>query len=245
MPAHNYSEIISWVMTNLGYSQIDVELDESQIITAFKDAIQAFAKYAGVQNDFKEHTFLSQQGISEYQMPDDCDYVFQCYRQNFSSSVGMLGIGFADDLILLFNTQGKTFDMYKNGLGFFASTSYLRFLGRTFGYEPTWENWKEGKVKLYPTPSAMLLVTCLYVPKIDLNTSIKYNLWIKYWTLARSKVMLGNIYQKYNGQIPGASGGSSAMISLRTDLVQEGKDDMQKLIEDLDSWRNRPVIIVG
>jgi len=240
MAKHNYSEIISWVLTELGYPQIDVELDEVHIITAFKDAMQRFAKYAGIQNDFKQHTFLTRQGVSEYNMPDDCDYVFQCDRQNFSSTIGTLGVGFADDLILLFNTQGKTFDMFKNGLGFFASTSYLRFLGRTFGYEPTWENWKENKIMLYPTPTTTLLCSALYVPKIDLNTAMKFNVWIKDWTLARCKMILGNIYQ-----IPGAAGGGASMISLRTDLTDTAAAEMVRLMEDLESWRTRPVMVVG
>jgi len=248
--AQDYSEIISWVYTNLGFPVVDVELDEVHIISAYKDAIQNLAKFAGLPNTFKEYSFRTSIGQSVYQLPSDCETVFQCTRESISGSIGDLGLGFADDLILIFNTQGRAFDLYKNGLSFYCSTSYLKFLGRTFGYEFTWEMWNNNSIKIYPMPKANLLVTLLYVPKVNLDdtaftSSYQTNLFVKNWTLARAKMILGNIYQKYNGQIPGAAGGASSMISLRTDLAAEGKEEMDKLKEDINSWRLMPAMLVG
>jgi hypothetical protein len=240
-----YDAILSWVFTHLGYPVIDVELREEQIIACIKDALERFSKFAGNKDLYKNFTITAVPGQSEYELPEDCDYVFQCYRQNFLTSIDLGGLGFADDLILLFNTQGRTIDMFKNGVGFFNATSYLKFLGRTFGYEFSWENLPNRKIRIYPKPNIQMTIGGMYVPKVDLQSTSLYNLWIKDWTLACCKEILGNIYQKYNGNIPGAAGGAASQISLRTDLVAEGKEMKDKLMEQLTSWRNPAIMLVG
>ncbi len=231
---NNYAEIVSWVLTNLGYPSVDVEVTEDMIVTAYKDALQTFSKYAGYETTFKEYTFMTQPDLDVYQMPDDCDFVFKVARRtSLINSIGDLyGYNVADDLLLLFNTQGKTFNLFKNLAGFHISTHYLKAINRVFGIEPSFEPWTGNSIKIYPIPRGNYLSVALYCPKIDLNSNVSYNIWIKNYTLYKTMWMLGNIYQKYPQGIPGAAGGQSQAIMLRQDLVEKAEAKMEKLVND-------------
>ena len=125
------------------------------------------------------------------------------------------------------------------GLGtYFAFASYQNLVGKMFGsfinfdFNPT---TKKLRVSQRPqTEESVLVWMYNYRPDFNLFQDTYAGVWIKDYSLAMSKIILGEAREKFT-QIAGPQGGTSLN---GTALKNEGKEMAEKLDEELKNYQD-------
>lgn len=224
-------EIFDYVYNMLGGGMIDVELDPSHYETALEKALTRFRQRS--DNSVEESyvflpTVIDQ---NEYVLPNEIIEVRRLFRRSIGSRTGggnggtmfePFNLAYTNTYLMSGSTMGglATYDM-------FAQRQEL--VGRMFGsfIEFKW-NTVTKKLTLLQRPRAkenLLLYTYNYRPAENLLVDYLVRQWIKDYTLASCKYMLGEARSKFS-QIAGPQGGST----LNGDaLKSEAQQEMEKL----------------
>ena len=224
-------EIFDYVHAMLGGGMVDVELDPIHYETALKKALTRFRQRS--DNSVEESYFFMPTVIdqNEYTLPNEIVEVRKLFRRSVGARSGggdggsifePFNLAYTNAYLLSSSNMGglATYDMF---------SQYQELVGRMFGsfIEFKW-NTTSKKLTLLQRPrtdETLLLYCYNYRPDSELLTDYLASQWIKDYTLASCKYMLGEARSKF-ATIAGPQGGSA----LNGDaLKQEAAAEMEKL----------------
>jgi len=223
-------EIFDYVHTFLGGGMVDVELDPIHYETALTKALTRFRQRS--DNSVEESYLFMPTVIDQntYTLPNEVMEVRQLFRRSIGSRSG----GGGGTLFEPFNmAYTNTYLLSSSNLGGLATydmfSQYQELVGRMFGsfIEFNW-NTTTKQLTLLQRPRAeenLLLYVYNYRPDSQLLQDYLAKQWIKDYTLASCKYMLGEARSKF-ATIAGPQGGST----LNGDsLKAEAQGEMEKL----------------
>ena len=224
-------EIFDYVFNSLGGGMVDVELDPAHYETAVKDALDRFRQRS--DNAVEEsYIFLPLvQDQNDYTLADEIIEVRQIFRRSIGSRSGG---GDGGTLFEPFNlAYTNTYLLASSNMGGVATynmfSQFQELVGRMFGsfIEFKW-NTTTKKLTILQRPrqgEEVLMYVYMYRPDTELFKDYLAKKWIKDYTLAKCKFMLGEARSKFN-TIAGPQGGTT----LNGDaLKQEALAEMERL----------------
>ena len=228
-------EVFDYVNAFLGGGMVDVELDPIHYETALK---KAFAKFRQRSDNSVEESYLFMPTVedqNEYILPNEVVEVRKLFRRSIGSRSGG---GDGGTLFEPFNlAYTNTYLLSSSNLGGLATydlfAGYQELVGRMFGsfIEFKW-NTTSKKLTLLQRPRTeenLLLYVYNYRPDSELLNDYLASQWIKDYTLAACKFMLGEARSKF-ATIAGPQGGSA----LNGDALKaEAQAEMEKLETDV------------
>jgi len=228
-------EIFDYVDAMLGGGMVDVELDPKHYEIALRSSLDKFRQRS--DNSVEEsYAFLDTViDQNDYTLDSNIVEVRQIFRRSVGSRTGG---GDGGTLFEPFNlAYTNTYLLSSSNMGGLATynlfASYQELVGRMFGsfIEFKW-NTTTKKLTLLQRPRAeeeILLYVYNYRPDSELFNDYLAKQWIKDYTLAKCKFMLGEARSKF-ATIAGPQGGST----LNGDALKaEAQAEMDKLEEDL------------
>ena len=231
-----YQEIYDYVETFLGGGMIDVELDPIHYKTALSKSLNRYRQRT--ENSVEESyiTIAFEQDKNEYTLPQDIIEVRKIYRRSVGSRLG--GSADGGSLFEPFNlAYTNTYLLAGSGIGGLATYDMFaqqqELVGRMFGsfIEFTWNtSTKKLTILQRPRTDEEVLLWCYnYRPDFELLKDYKANQWVKDYTLASCKYMLGEARSKFS-TIAGPGGGTT----LNGDTLKaEAQAEMEKLDNEL------------
>ena len=224
-------EIFDYVFNSLGGGMVDVELDPAHYETAIKDALDRFRQRS--DNSVEEsYVFLPLvKDQNDYTLADEIIEVRQIFRRSIGSRSGG---GDGGTLFEAFNlAYTNTYLLASSNMGGVATynmfSQFQELVGRMFGsfIEFKW-NTTTKKLTILQRPrqgEEVLMYVYMYRPDTELFKDYLAKKWIKDYTLAKCKYMLGEARSKFN-TIAGPQGGTT----LNGDaLKQEAIAEMERL----------------
>ena len=228
-------EIFDYVNAFLGGGMVDVELDPIHYETALKKALSKFRQRS---DNSVEESYLFMPTVedqNEYILPNEVVEVRQLFRRSIGSRTGggdggtlfePFNLAYTNTYLLSSSNMGglATYDMF---------AGYQELVGRMFGsfIEFKWNNTTK-KLTLLQRPRTeenLLLYVYNYRPDSEILNDYLASQWIKDYTLASCKYMLGEARSKF-ATIAGPQGGSA----LNGDALKaEAQAEMEKLEIDV------------
>ena len=224
-------DVFDYVNAMLGGGMIDVELDPIHYETALEKALGKFRQRS---DNSVEESYLFMPTIidqNEYTLPQEVTEVRKLFRRSIGSRSGggdggtlfePFNMAYTNTYLLSSSNMGglATYDMF---------SQYQELVGRMFGsfIEFNW-NTTTKKLTLLQRPRAeetLLLYVYNHRPDSELLNDYLGKQWIKDYTLASCKYMLGEARSKF-ATIAGPQGGST----LNGDALKaEAQAEMEKL----------------
>ena len=230
------NKVFDYVRTMLGDGMIEVELDPKHMEIALDRAITKFRQRSS--NAVEEsYMFLElQQDVNEYRLPDEVVEVQSIFRRAVGSRSGL---GAGGTLYEPFNlAYTNTYLLSGTMMGGLATyelfAGYQKLVGRMFGSYIEFK-WRPTThiLTILQRPFAqgeqILLRTHNYRPDFVLLQDIYAKQWLYDYTLATSKLMLGEARSKF-----GSIAGPGSAITLNgTALLTDGKAEIEKLEKEI------------
>lgn len=224
-------EVFDYVDAMLGGGMVDVELDPIHYETALS---KAFGKFRQRSSNSVEESYMFMDLVidqNDYTLPEEVIEVRQIFRRSIGSRTGNGGGGTLFEPFNLAYTN--TYLLSSSNLGGLATydmfSQYQELVGRMFGsfIEFKW-NTATKKLTILQRPRAVeqVMMYCYnYRPDEQLLDDYLAKQWIKDYTLAVCKYMLGEARSKFS-TIAGPQGGTT----LNGDsLKSEAQAEMEKL----------------
>ena len=225
-------EIFDYVNAFLGGGMVDVELDPIHYDTALTKALTRFRQRsdASVEESYLFLDLVEDQ--NDYILPSEVMEIRKVYRRSIGSRTGggdggslhePFNLAYTNTYLLSGSSQMGGLATYEMFAG------YQELVGRMFGafIEFTWNNTTK-KLTILQRPRAnenVLLYAYNYRPDSELLNDYLAKQWIKDYTLAGCKYMLGEARSKF-ATIAGPQDGTS----LNGDsLKAEAQQEMDKL----------------
>ena len=228
-------DVFDYVNAMLGGGMVDVELDPIHYETALEKALGKFRQRS---DNSVEESYLFMPTIidqNEYTLPEEVVEVRKLFRRSIGSRSGggdggtqfePFNMAYTNTYLLSSSNMGglATYDMF---------SQYQELVGRMFGsfIEFNW-NTTTKKLTVLQRPRAeetLLLYVYNHRPDSELLKDYLGKQWIKDYTLASCKYMLGEARSKF-ATIAGPQGGST----LNGDALKaEAQAEMEKLEEEL------------
>lgn len=233
--ATSKKDIFDYVKNRLGGGMVDVELDPEHYETALKAALDRYRQRSS--NAVEEsYAFLEiQPEQQEYIMPDECQNIRQIFRRGIGS------VGSSTTVFDPFQTAFTNTYLINTGrMGGLATyelfSSYQELAGRMFGaflnYSFNPQNKKLIIMRKFAAAEDILIWQYNYKPDSAILNDTYARPWVRDYTLALCKDMLGQAREKFN-TIAGPAGGTSLNgASLKTEAANE----MQRLEEELQKF---------
>ena len=228
-------EVYDYVNASLGGGMVDVELDPVHYETALKTALTRFRQRS--DNSVEESYMFLPTVIDQnkYILPNEVIEVRKLFRRSIGSRTGG---GDGGTLFEPFNlAYTNTYLLASSNMGGLATyelfSQYQELVGRMFGsfIEFKW-NTTTKKLTILQRPRAnekVLMMVYMHRPDSELFKDYLAKKWIKDYTLAKCKFMLGEARSKFN-TIAGPQGGTS----LNGDtLKQEAQAEMERLEQEV------------
>jgi hypothetical protein len=233
-------KIVDYCKTMLGDGMVDVELDPVHYNTAIDRALNKFRQRSSnaVEESF---AFLTiEVDRNDYTLPQEVMQVRQIFRRSIGSRSGG---GQGGTLFEPFNlAYSNTYLLTATNMGglatYYAFASYQKQVGKMFGSEINFTfNRTTKKLTLMQRPRSeeeVLLWVYNYRPDFNLMQDPFANQWLKDYSLASCKLMLGEAREKFN-QIASPQGGTSLN---GTALKSEAKSELETLELDLVNYKD-------
>ena len=224
-------EIFDYVHAMLGGGMVDVELDPVHYETALTKAL---TRYRQRSDHSVEESYMFMPTIEDqntYTLPNEVVEVRQIFRRSIGSRTGNGGGGTLFEPFNLAYTN--TYLLSSSNLGGLATydmfSQYQELVGRMFGsfIEFKWNSTsKQLTILQRPRAEETLMLYCYnYRPDSEILNDYLAKQWIKDYTLAACKYMLGEARSKF-ATIAGPQGGST----LNGDTLKaEAQGEMEKL----------------
>tara|TARA_A100001035_G_scaffold47416_1_gene34104 strand:- start:3419 stop:4177 length:759 start_codon:yes stop_codon:yes gene_type:complete len=228
-------EVYDYVYNMLGGGMVDVELDPTHYETALTKALTRFRQRS--DNSVEESYMFMPTVIdaNEYTLPNEVIEVRRLFRRSIGSRTGggdggtlfePFNLAYTNTYLLASTNMGglATYDMF---------SQYQELVGRMFGsfIEFKWNSTTK-KLTLLQRPRAeeTLLLYCYnYRPDEQLLDDYLAKQWLKDYTVATCKYMLGEARSKF-ATIAGPQGGGQ----LNGDtLKNEAAQEMEKLEQEV------------
>ena len=231
------NKVFSYVKAMLGDGMISIDLDPIHYETALDKAIIKYRQRSSnaVEESYSFVELIQDQ--NEYRLPDEIVEVQSVFRRAIGSRSGM---GAGGTLFEPFNlAYTNTYMMSGSMMGGLATyemfAGYQKLVGRMFGSYIEFK-WKPQSHILtilqrpFSNGEQILIKSHNYRPDFVLLTDIYAKQWLRDYTLATCKMMLGearSLFASFAG--PTGSG-----ITLNgTDLKTAAKDEIEKLEKEL------------
>jgi hypothetical protein len=221
----------------LGDGMIDVELDPIHYETALTRALGIFRQRS--DNAVEEsYLFLNLiENTNEYILPKEVQQVRQIFRRSIGSRTGGGSGGTVFEPFNLAYTNTYLLSSTNMGglLTYELFAQYQELVGKMFGSFINF-NWnaQSRKLTIHQRPrtdeSVMLLVYNVK-PDFSIIDDVYAGQWIKDYTLANCKMMLGQAREKFS-QIAGPQGGGSLNGAA---MKAEAQADLERLTKDLET----------
>lgn len=228
-------QVFEYVKAMLGNGMIDVELDPIHYDTALERALGKY-RQRGDSSVEESYMFLTlENNVNTYTLPKEVINVRQIFRRSIGSRTGM---GDGGTLFEPFNmAYTNTYLLSSSNMGGIATyeifAQYQEMVGRIFGSFINYNyNQSTRKLTILQRPRAqeqVLLWTYNHRPDFTILEDIYAKQWIKDYTLANCKLMLGEAREKF-AQIAGPQGGTSLN---GTAMKTEAKEMITQLEQEL------------
>ncbi len=229
------NEVYEYCRNMLGDGMVDVELDPSHYKTALQ---RALAKYRQRADSSVEESYMflpTKEDENTYILPKEVIEVRSIFRRSIGSRTGN---GDGGTIFEPFNlAYTNTYLLSSSNMGGLLTyelfAQYQELVGRMFGafIEFKWHA-QSHKLTLLQRPrnsdEELMLYCYNYRPDLAILNDLYASQWIKDYTLANCKMMLGQARSKF-ANIAGPNGGSSL-----GDLKTEATAEMEKLEKDLE-----------
>jgi hypothetical protein len=227
--------VFDYCKAMLGDGMIDVELDPIHYETALNRALAVFRQRS--DNAVEEsYAFLTlTESENEYILPKEIQQVRQVFRRSVGSRTGN---GTGGTVFEPFNlAYTNTYLLSSTNMGGLATyelfAGYQELVGKMFGsfINYTW-NSQSRKLVIHQRPrseESVMIHAYNRRPDFALITDTYAGQWIKDYSLANCKMILGQAREKF-AQIAGPGGGSSLNGAA---MKSEAQAEMDKLMEDL------------
>ena len=232
------NRVFDYVKAMLGDGMIDIDLDPIHYETALDKALTKFRQRSS--NAVEEsYSFLELvQDQNEYRLPDEIVEVQSVFRRAIGSRSGMgaggtlfepFNLAYTNTYLLSGSMMGglATYDMF---------AGYQKLVGRMFGSYIEFK-WKPQTHTLtilqrpFAQGEQILIRSHNYRPDFVLLTDIYAKQWLRDYTLATCKLMLGEARSLF-ASIAGPSGS----ITLNgNDLKASAKEEIEKLEKELEN----------
>ena len=228
-------QVFNYCKAMLGDGMIDVELDPIHYETALSRALAVFRQRSdnAVEESYAFLTLTESQ--NEYILPQEIQQVRQIFRRSVGSRTGN-GTG---------GTVFEPFNMAYTNTYLLASTNmgglltyelfaqYQELVGKMFGsyINFTWHP-QSRKLIIHQRPrgdESVMLQVYNTKPDFAIIDDVYAGQWIKDYTLANCKMMLGQAREKFS-QIAGPQGGGQLNGAA---MKTEAQTEMDKLVDDL------------
>lgn len=235
--------VVNYVKDMLGDGMVDVELDPKHYNTAIDRALSKFRQRSS--NAIEEsYAFLTLQvDVNEYILPKEVMQVRQLFRRSIGSRTGG---GDGGTLFEPFNlAYSNTYLLTSTHMGglatYYAFASYQKMVGKMFGSDINFTfNRTTKNLTIMQRPRAeeeLLIWQYNYRPDFNLLQDTYAGQWLKDYSLATCKIMLGEAREKFN-QIASPQGGTSLNGQ---SLKAEGKAEIEMLEQDLINYKEGSV----
>ena len=243
------SKITKEIELRLGGQMVDVELDPEHYELAIDKALEKYRQRSenAVEEKFVDLDIIEEQNI--YTLPDEIIDVKDIYQRSTGGILNQ-GVEFEPFGAQYINTYlGPLASGQSGGLATYEFLQqHLELVGRMFGYEfqYTWNRTKH-QLLIHRRPRRELTVYLhcyAYREELDLFADHRAYPWIKDYSLAQSKLMLGEARGKY-ATVAGPQGGTTLNgEQLKADALAE----LAQLDEDIKMYREGSTglgIIIG
>jgi len=234
------NKVFDYVKLMLGDGMVEVELDPAHYEMALDRALN---RYRQKSPNAVEESYLFLELIqdqNEYRLPDEVITVRQVFRRAIGSRTGM---GAGGTLFEPFNlAYTNTYLLSGNSMGGLATyelfAGYQKLVGRMFGsyieflWKPT-SHLLDILQRPFAQGEQILVQSYNYRPDWVLLQDYQAKQWIKDYTLAVSKMMLGEARSKF-GSIAGP--GSGGITLNGTALKAEAEKEFEKLDKEIDTY---------
>lgn len=225
-------QVFEYVKAMLGDGMIDVELDPIHYDTALERSLGKY-RQRGDSSVEESYMFLTlEPDINTYTLPKEVISVRQIFRRSIGSRTGS---GDGGTLFEPFNmAYTNTYLLSSSNMGGLATyeifAQYQEMVGRMFGSFINYNyNQSTRKLTILQRPRAqeqVLLWTYNYRPDFVILEDIYAKQWIRDYTLANCKMMLGEAREKF-AQIAGPQGGSSLNGTAMKNEAQQAMKDLE------------------
>lgn len=225
-------QVFEYVKAMLGDGMIDVELDPIHYDTALERSLGKY-RQRGDSSVEESYMFLTlEPDINTYTLPKEVISVRQIFRRSIGSRSGS---GDGGTLFEPFNmAYTNTYLLSSSNMGGLATyeifAQYQEMVGRMFGSFINYNyNQSTRKLTILQRPRAqeqVLLWTYNYRPDFVILEDIYAKQWIRDYTLANCKMMLGEAREKF-AQIAGPQGGSSLNGTAMKNEAQQAMKDLE------------------
>ena len=233
------NKAFEYVRTMLGDGMVEVELDPIHYETALGRALNRYRQKSpnAVEESYMFLELL--QDTNEYRLPDEVISVQSVFRRAIGSRSGMgaggtlfepFNLAYTNTYLLSSSMMGglATYEMY---------AGYQKLVGRMFGSFIEF-SWKPTSHTLnilqraFATGEQILIRCQNFRPDYVLLQDTYAKQWLKDYTLATCKIMLGEARSKF-ASIAGP--GSSIQMN-GGDLKSSGKEELVALDKELDTY---------
>jgi hypothetical protein len=233
-------QVIEYVQAMLGSGMVDVELDPKHYNTAID---RALAKFRQRSSNSVEESFgflTIQVDVNDYILPKEVMDVRQLFRRSIGSRSGG---GNGGTLFEPFNlAYSNTYLLSSSNMGglatYYAFASYQKQVGKMFGSDINFTFNKTTKlltIMQRPRSEEEVLVWMYnYRPDFNLLQDPQAAQWLKDYSLATCKIMLGEAREKFS-QIAGPQSGTTLNGAA---LKGEGKAEIETLEADLVNYKD-------
>ncbi len=228
-------KVYDYCKAMLGDGMVDVELDPIHYETALDRALAVFRQRS--DNAVEEsYWFLTlEESTNEYILPKEIQQVRQIFRRSVGSRSGN-GVGgtvFEPFNLAYTNTYLLSSTNMGGLLTYELFAGYQELVGKMFGsyINFTWHP-QSHKLIIQQRPrgrESVMLQVYNTKPDFAIIDDVYAGQWIKDYSLANCKMMLGQARSKF-GQIAGPQGGTQLN---GTALISEAQTEMEKLTDDL------------
>ena len=228
-------EIFDYCKTFLGDGMIDVELDPEHYETALTKSLGVFRQRSDNAVEESYITLVLEEDQNEYTLPKEIQQVRQIYRRSVGSRTGGGNGGTVFEPFNLAYTN--TYLLSSTNMGGLATyelfAQYQELVGKMFGsfINFTW-NPQSKKLIIMQRPrgqETVLLWAYNEKPDFVILEDVYAGQWIKDYTLANCKIMLGQAREKF-ASIAGPQGGTALNGAA---LKSEGYNDIERLTAEL------------
>ena len=232
------NKVFEYVRIMLGDQMVEVELDPAHYEIALDRSLTRYRQRSS--NAVEESWMFLEliQDVNEYRLPDEVIEVRQLFRRSVGSRSGL---GAGGTLFEPFNlAYTNTYLLSGTMMGGLATyelfAGYQKLVGRMFGsfIEYSWKPTSHILTILqrpFAQGEQVLIRTYNYRPDFVLLQDIYAKQWLRDYTLASAKLMLGEARSKF-----GSIAGPGSPIQLNgTAMLQSATQDIEKLDKELDN----------
>ena len=228
---NNREDLVRELQLRLADDIVDIELDRSHFDISIDTAMNKYRQLSSGAVEESVILIQTQDGVTEYTLPNEVMEVRRLYRRGVGSSSGS-GSNF-DPFDVAFNNMYLLNAGQIGGLTTFdAFSQYKETIGRIFGseYNFLWNrNTKVLKIlRNVSTDEEVAVGVYNFIPEKLLLSDVYAGKWLADYSLAQSKLILGEARSKYMGGIPGAGGN---IVLNGEAMKQEGQAEMESLIQ--------------